>query len=230
MTKLSSTLRFCLSAGLAIDLVLIGFGKLIAPSISLVSLVAPIAMILVYALLTLFGPPFMDRVHPRILRWALLFGLIAGAVFAGEIVLEYILLPADNTPYGYVEFGIVFCIYFLSALVTVAASKSLRQAVLTALATAVIASLIWDLAVLLTFYAFRGMPQQALVFGAEGNYQDFARSGVHDFTTFIVEDFMGATFFHLLLGPVLAVVLGALGGLLGKLITRFSKNQRNKPA
>jgi len=51
-------------------------------------------------------------------------------------------------------------------------------------------------------YAFRGSPRQVLVLRAEGNYEDFARSGMSDFNVFIMEDFMGATFFHLLLGLV----------------------------
>jgi hypothetical protein len=37
-----------------------------------------------------------------------------------------------------------------------------------------------------------------------------------DFNAFIMEDFLGATFFHLLLGPLLASLLGLLGGLTGK--------------
>ena len=44
-----------------------------------------------------------------------------------------------------------------------------------------------------------------------------------DFNAFIVEDFMGATFFHLLLGLLVAAVLGVLGGLLGKAAVRFQK-------
>ena len=46
---------------------------------------------------------------------------------------------------------------------------------------------------------------------------------MRDFDTFIMEDLMGATFFHLLLGLLMAAVLGAFGGLLGKLLARFQK-------
>ncbi len=49
------------------------------------------------------------------------------------------------------------------------------------------------------------------------------RSGMSDFNAFIMEDFMDATFFHLLLGPLVAAVLGLLGGLLGKAIALFQK-------
>jgi hypothetical protein len=34
---------------------------------------------------------------------------------------------------------------------------------------------------------------------------------------------MGATFYHLLLGPIVAAILGAAGGLLGKLFAGTKK-------
>jgi hypothetical protein len=37
-----------------------------------------------------------------------------------------------------------------------------------------------------------------------------------DFNTFVMEDFLGAGFFHLLLGPIVASGLACLGGLVGK--------------
>jgi hypothetical protein len=46
-----------------------------------------------------------------------------------------------------------------------------------------------------------------------------------DFNAFIIEDFLGAGFFHLLLGSILATMLGAIGGLLGKGLFRIKKNR-----
>ena len=34
-----------------------------------------------------------------------------------------------------------------------------------------------------------------------------------------MQDFFGAGFYHLLLGPIVAVILGGLGGLVGKALT-----------
>jgi hypothetical protein len=153
----------------------------------------------------------------------MIFGLLAGAVFGGEIILEYILLPTDNSHYGMVEFGTVFVLYFASAFVSALRSLSIKNAVLTSVASAFTASLLWVITLLAVFYAFRGSPRQVLVLRAEGDYEDFARSGMSDFNAFIMEDFMGATFFHLLLGLVVAAVLGVLGGLLGKAVGRFQK-------
>jgi hypothetical protein len=181
------------------------------------------AILLAYGAMAALCPIRLHRRHPDILHWAVIFGLLAGAVFAGEIILEYILLPTNNSRYGMVEFGTVLFLYFASACVSALRSLSIKNAMLTSVASAFIASLVWVITVLAVFYAFRGSPRQVLVLRAEGDYEDFARSGMSDFNAFIMEDFMGATFFHLLLGLLVAAVLGVLGGLLGKAIARFQK-------
>ena len=58
--------------GVVIDAGLVGYGKRIAPSISLISLLAPLAIILVYALLAVVAPPILDRLHPRIIKLSIL--------------------------------------------------------------------------------------------------------------------------------------------------------------
>jgi hypothetical protein len=223
MTKEGQFIRTGLFVGLVIDAALVLYSKLAAPGISLISFIAPLVILLVYALLTWFILPVLYRRYPRIIKPALLYGSIAGVIFAGEIILEYILLPADNTNFGYVEYGGVFFVWFLSALMAALASKSLRQGILSAVTAAVIASVIWDMFCLLTLHAFHGTSQQTAVWLSEGEYQDFARSGLKDFHTFTVEDMMGATFYHLLLGPMIAAIVGAAGGLTGKLFARSKK-------
>jgi hypothetical protein len=133
-------------------------------------------------------------------------------IFASEVALEYILLPADNTRMGFVEFGLVLFICALAGALAANRYRSVGAGTIAAAATAMISSLIWFIAVLTTSYCFYGPPQQELVFRAEGNYDDFARSGMSDFRTFVMEDFFGAGFYHLLLGPFVAAALGAVAG------------------
>jgi len=75
--------------------------------------------------------------------------------------------------------------------------------------------MIWLIAVLTIFYLFHGTPQQNQVFHAEGNFYDFAQSGMTDFDAFIMQDFWGAGFFHSILLPLLAGILGSVGSLIG---------------
>jgi hypothetical protein len=47
-----------------------------------------------------------------------------------------------------------------------------------------------------------------------------------DFNAFIVQDFWGAGFFHLLLSPIIASILGSIGGLFGFLFLKLFKHNR----
>jgi hypothetical protein len=86
---------------------------------------------------------------------------------------------------------------------------------------AVVASLIWYNVLLIVFYLFKGTPQQAQVFLAEGNYADSARSGMSGFDAWVMGDFLGAGFYHMLLLPALAAILGLIGGALGEGLARL---------
>ena len=216
-------LRKALLLGVAIAVVLVMNGRLLAPAMSWFSTISALAVLLAYGGLAVFYPVRLHRQHPDILVNAVLFGLLAGMVFAAEIILEYVLLPADNSRYGRIEFGAVFLLYIVAAFIVAFRSRSIGNGVLTSVACSFIASLVWVIAVLAVFYAFRGSPRQVLVLRAEGDYDDFTRSGMSDFNAFVMEDFMGATFFHLSLGLLVAAALGALGGLLGKICARLRK-------
>jgi len=220
---LPNYLQKSLLFGVLVALALVIAGRVFVPATSLLSTMAASAILLAYGAMAASCPIRLHRRHPDILRWAVIFGLLAGAVFAGEIFLEYMLLPTDNSRYGMVEFGTVLFLYFVSAFLSALRSLSIRNAVFTSVASAFIASLVWVITVLAVFHAFRGSPRQVLVLRAEGDYEDFARSGMSDFNAFLTEDFMGATFFHLLLGLLVAAVLGVLGGLVGTAVARFQK-------
>ena len=204
-----------LLAGILVGFALIVLGWILIPATNLLSILGACIILFLYGLVYTFGLP---RIHPEILHWSSVFGLIAGTIFAGEILLEYILLPKDNTSWGLVEFGGVFFLYFLSGLWVSYRKHRVRSGILAAALSATMSALIWLIVVLIVFYLFRGTDRQVQVFMAEGNYADFARSGMTDFNTFVMEDFLGAGFFHLSIGPILALLLGAIGGFIGKMI------------
>jgi hypothetical protein len=216
-------LRMSLLVGIGVVFAIVIATRTLVPGTSFTSIAAAAGIFVVYGFVAALGPSWLHQRHSDILPWATLFGLFAGAVFATEIILEYVLLPLDNTVLGEVEFGLVLALYFAAAFIAAVRSTSVTNAVLISMFSAFIASLIWAVVVLAVFHIFRGSPRQDLVLRAEGDYEDFKRSGMHDFNAFIAEDFMGATFFHLLLGPLVAAILGGLGAWLGKAIVSFRK-------
>ena len=222
---LAPVLRRGLAAAAGLAALLAVLGLLVFPTAlmdwrnALPGLAGVLLVLAAYATLAAWGSPRLERLDPRLPRLALAFGLLAAAVYAAEIVLEYLLLPSDNTSYGLVEFGLVFLCYLLAGLIAARQTRRARWGLLAAVGAALISMALWYCALLAISYMMKGTPQQVLVFRAEGNYDDFARSGAVDFQAWVMEDFLGAGFYHLLLGPISAAILGGLGGLIGKATT-----------
>jgi hypothetical protein len=226
--RLAAT-RQALMLGVCAAAALVAYGLLRFPAVLTVSptgarsLIGVIGILMLYAAAGWFGPAFTERLHPQILRAGILGGLLVGCVFVAEMLLEYWLLPNDNTAIGLAEYGLVFASFFLVGLWVAYQTKAWRNGILAAAWSAMIGGLIWLIAALLIFYLFNSTPQQTQVFRAEGNYADFARSGLNDFNAFVMEDFMGAGFFHSLLLPVMAAIFGALGATAGKVLARLRR-------
>jgi hypothetical protein len=209
--------RQVLLVGVALSLLLILYGVWITPgarslTAENIARMAPAFAILgIYALVAISAPEGMNRRSSIILSNGLRFGCLAGVIFAGEILLEYVLLPRDNTSMGLIEFGLVFLLFLVCGLWTGVSTRRFSIAVLAAVWSALFASLIWFISVMAVYYAFHGSSQQVQVFQAEGNYLDFQRSGMLNFDLFILQDFFGACFFHLLLDPLAAFLFGSVG-------------------
>lgn len=201
------------AAGLSVALVVLGAvatpGVLAAGSGWLGPLAAG-GMAGLYGLVGAWGLTPARR-RPEIVAWAARAGFAAAAIYAGEIVLEYVRQPADNTAWGLVEFAAVFACFAMAGAGAAARSRRMWPAIQAALWTAVVATLVWYAVLLAVSLAFRGTPAQVAVFRAEGDYDDFRRSGLSDFNVFAMQDLFGAGFYHLFLSPIFAAVLGALG-------------------
>jgi len=209
-------------AGVIASLLLILFGKMLVPQENLFGFVGAILIMMIYGTTA----SFLSQVPPN----AIPFGIAAGTVFATEMVAEYVMLPKDNTVYGYVEFAAVFLIYLSAGALTSYRTKSIKSGIWSAVWAAMISSLIWVVVVLAVFYIFRGTPEQTKVFLAEGNYIDFLRSNEKNFNIWIMEDFMGAVFYHSLLGPFIALILGFIGGLVSKGMLKLPRPAHQKDA
>ncbi|MFL5298692.1 MAG: hypothetical protein ACJ798_20120 [Phenylobacterium sp.] len=147
-----------------------------------------------------------------------------------EIGLEYLLLPTDNATWGMWEFGSVLLLFLVAGAVTAWRTRRAGAAVLAGFWTALVASLIWYAAVLAVFYAFRGSARQDAVLRAEGDFEDFRRSGLADLQVFLMGDFLGAGFFHLLLSPLVGAALGAFGALMAAVARRSPPKVSAPPA
>src|SRR5689334_5495088 len=115
--------------GIVIAAVLVLLGWMLVPTISVLSVSGALSILIIYALLAHFGAPRVGVSNPQIFQVAGILGLVAGIIFISEILWEYIVLPADNTRLGLIEFGSVFALYFISALIVAYRHQRLGQAV-----------------------------------------------------------------------------------------------------
>src|SRR5579859_2026791 len=210
-----AALRWTIVAASAAAVALVVFGVVTTPGVLTAGSgwLGPLGaggVAIVYGVLGLWGLAPARR-RPEVVGWAQRAGFAAAAIYAGEIVLEYVVRPSDNTSWGLVEFAAVFACFAMAGVGGAARSRRMWPALQAALWTAVVATLVWYAVLLAVTYAFRGTAAQMAVFRAEGDLDDFRRSGLSDFKAFTVQDLMGAGFYHLLLSPIFAAVLGALG-------------------
>ncbi len=227
----SLKIRNGLLVGIIINVLLVIYGELLVPTALTASgngisgFLASLCILLIYAGVILYTVKPTERVHNDILQYSLIFGLIIGSIYFLEIILEYILLPGSqlNLLMGKIEFGLAFVLFFISGVWSVRATRKYFSSVLTSFWCGMVSSLIWLCAVLLVFYLFHDTSQQMAVLQAEGDFEDFKRSGMIDLNAFIIQDFWGAGFFHLLLSPIVATILGSIGGLFGLLFLKLFK-------
>ncbi|MFF5294637.1 hypothetical protein [Paractinoplanes globisporus] len=170
-----------------------------------------------------WGPTAVPAAPAVAARIGATAGLIAGALYAAEGLAEY--LSAGVTDAS-VTIGWIIVGGLVTATVIAAATASVRvgtvrAGVIAAVHCAVSEYLVWYPAVLIAYYAFRNSGAIERVWRAEGIYDDFARSGMSDIRAFVLQDFWGAGFFHLLAGLVIAGIFGTLAALAGRLGLRL---------
>jgi hypothetical protein len=180
-------------------------------------LIAAAAGVLVagsYGLIGWFGARSLERRKSRILRLSLPWAIAAGVLFGSSMLGEY-LIPHDNDAGKVVAlgvFGSFFALLFAAGVSGTLATGRVATGALAGFWTALIASELWVLFLLAIYLGFLGTPQEARFLEVDQVLADFERSGQPDLRAFIFGDYMGAVFFHSLLGAIFGLLLGGLGG------------------
>jgi hypothetical protein len=228
----NSTLVYWVQRGIVfgaiLNLALIGYGLIRFPSTltaganGVKGLVADLFILTAYAALGFIGARKTHQTHPATLRLGVRTGLAVALVYSVVVESEYIVhYDARTGPMlGKAMVLAVFSLFFLAGILGAFGSGQIRLGVVAAVWSACVGTLIWFGLVLLTYYFFLGTSRQTHVLELE-NHDDFARSGMTDYRAFIMQDFMGACFYHLLISPVFAAILGTVGGMLGSWCRRF---------
>ena len=216
INRAARRLALVVHAGVVLVLVLLAVGWSLVPA---ASPIAAASVLIAYAMLAHVSV-MMARPGASRIQWVTLAcGSVSAAVLIRSLAVQYFGRTANNA----VMIAVVFGLWLVAGIVTAAWTGRIWDAVFSSTLSAEIGSLANVGFILASYYVLRGSALQEQFFRTEGTYDDFARSGGVDFGAFVIGDLFGGAFFHLLLGGLFGVLLGAIGGALTVGVTRVFK-------
>lgn len=154
------------------------------------------------------GPLFDAR------RNAIVFGLAAGALEVVNIAIENVFPAAGGNPFVSVGFMLtVFSIWGVGGAWTVRSGKSVGVGILTAVVSAGICMLIGVTAGLIVELFVAPLRPEVV-----STWAEFKRSGWTDTRAFVVANTIESAYTHLLMAPIVAVVFGSVGSVVGRFL------------
>jgi hypothetical protein len=222
-----SMMRWAITAAFLVNAALVGYGLAQTPAAArddggLIA-VAALAILWVTVLIGVWtGPLSATRVQPAILKIGIAAGVGLGLLLGAENLTEY-LAPVTqdrSVVLGYTIIAAMVATFAIAGVLGARRGGTLRAGITAALWAVVAEYVLWYAALLSSYYAFASGSRLEHVLQAEGTYADFARSGMTDMKAFIMQDYLGAGFFHLLIGFVMASLFGGIGAGLTRLLQR----------
>ena len=210
-----------ITAGLALFPKVVGQGGLLGAG-------AASALVAVYGWIAVFSPLRPERVDGQLWKNGVRVG-VAGGLWLGLDLLSNYFIYRDGSTNSKISL-IVYGVYFL-LLVGVAASGAratgrIKSGMVAALWYTLPAQLIWLCSEFACYYLFSRTVIGTRFIETE-MHDDFERHGAGgDFQTYVIGDFFGAGFFHLLLIGLVGVLLfGSLGAAIGKVIAALKRRE-----
>jgi hypothetical protein len=180
---------------------------------ALVYVLELIGILLLYTVLTMYLLMVRGGAWNTILTNATVFGVITGALEIINIGLENAAPTAVRGPAVSIGFmAIVFSLWGIGAARTFRSGNSIRAGVATAILSAGICMLL-AVAAGFTIEFFIAPPDPAAV----SMWAEYRRSGWTDTHAFGLANTLDSAFTHLIIAPVVALVFGSIGSLLGGL-------------
>ena len=217
-------LRYGMPIAAVLNFALVGYGLLRFPTTLTASskgvsgLAGVVVILAAYALAGYFWAPAVSRSMPDALTAGWGFGAAVAVLFLVQFLYGYLapLTEAQNAMLANITFGGLFLLLFLAGLWTALRTGHIRQGLSAAVWSAMIGSIAWFSLLFITYYLFIGTAQETRQLVVDQTTADFQASGMSDLRAFIMQDYLGGGFFHLVLGPLAAAVFGTAGGLIGK--------------
>jgi len=191
------------------------YPALLQQHLALLYLLEPAAILLVYAIGTIYLAKAKRDLWSSIRRNATVFGLVTGAIELVNLGLENLAPTFASGPVVSIGFMLlVFVLWGVGASWSVRSSKSVGAGILTAITSAGICMLI-AVAGGFVVELLVAPPNAALV----STWAEFKRSGWTDPYAFGLANALDSGFTHLLIAPVVALIFGGVASLLTRFLT-----------
>lgn len=162
------------------------------------------------AVVALWGPYALRR-WPDTATASSTLGVVLAVAYLAIILAEF-LGVRDNITILYLFIAAAFVAGLWAGLRT----GQWRQGVMAGVWALVIGTALWTAGDLLINYAFWGSHQQYAFMQADGEVDAFHHAGGGDWNAYLIQDILGATFFH----PLLSIIVGAIAGVAGGVLAR----------
>lgn len=224
-------LRRVILSLVVMDIALVLSGLVLYPKVihegGLIGAGAAAFMVACYGFLVLYSPMRLERTDARLWKGGAALGILGGLWLGGDLLSNYFIYrdgPA-NSKISLVVYSVYLLLMMGIALWAARLTSRVRSGLLAAMWYVIVAQLIWGFVELAGYYSF-GQTRVGLRFIETEMRADFVRSGTSDFPTFVIGDFFGAMFFHLLLiGLVAGLVFGSTAAGVGKGLAVLGKRQ-----
>jgi hypothetical protein len=170
-------------------------------------------MLVVYVVATLWVGSRRGETWRLVLRIALLFGLVTGALEALAIGIEDSAAGLSSKSWQIIETLGIFTLWAAAGLWVARRLKSIKAGLLASVSCAMVCMVLGVTAgVIIELFALPTAPSTVVT------WEEFKRSGWTDPVAFQVANTLDSAFSHLLLAPVVAIMFGAIGSALGRLM------------
>lgn len=212
--RISLVLGSVIALGILITGMLLARTELANYGTALSSSLTSCFILILYAIAGWRTPDFTERAG---LRYAGVFGLIAGIVFLLYNAINNLSNPggAFNAILGNSTMIIVFSLCFIAGLLVTRATRNIVTGLLVGMWTGIITVLIGGISLGVITALFNDTIIHGTLF-----FQDYLRSGVQSATDFTILDCLDGFFYGLILLPIGGAFLGVLGGVLGMGLVR----------
>lgn len=218
--RATALFRNIITASTGLDVVFIFFFLITNPTLWVVtglSISISILFLIIYSSTFLYAGKMQGKNMKIVEQKSINWGFIGGMLFIINILFENF-VPLPQPLSGFVTIFFMLCIFIsfgASGFQSARKTQSIKFGIISAVLTSMLAVVFALLCGFVINLLFANHLEQGLL-----NSGEYQRSTIHNIHLFTVFNTLDSAFSHLIEAPIIALVFGSIGGVVGKLLGR----------